>query len=140
MHGRDLTGPSLTLETVPAAAFAFEQALDEAARAIGADPLQFRQANVIPDDAYPATGASGIKLEVLNKNTTASIAYIKELPAGQRPDVMWASAPDAFEVLARGVQRAAGPSAGARRTLRRTAARPRARGCTAAAPALKTRR
>lgn len=43
----------------------------------------------------------GIKIEVLNKNTTASIAYIKELPVGQRPDVMWASAPDAFEVLAR---------------------------------------
>ena len=43
----------------------------------------------------------GIKIEILNKNTTASIAYIKELPAGQRPDVMWASAPDAFEVLAR---------------------------------------
>ena len=43
----------------------------------------------------------GIKIEILNKNTTASIAYIKELPVGQRPDVMWASAPDAFEVLAR---------------------------------------
>ncbi|WP_439586410.1 ABC transporter substrate-binding protein [Hydrogenophaga sp.] len=43
----------------------------------------------------------GIKIEILNKNTTASIAYIKELSAGQRPDVMWASAPDAFEVLAR---------------------------------------
>ncbi len=42
----------------------------------------------------------GIKLEILNKNTTAGIAYIKELAAGQRPDVMWASAPDAFEVLA----------------------------------------
>ncbi len=42
-----------------------------------------------------------IKIEILNKNTTASIAYIKELAAGQRPDVMWASAPDAFEVLAR---------------------------------------
>ncbi|MEJ8851105.1 ABC transporter substrate-binding protein [Variovorax rhizosphaerae] len=44
---------------------------------------------------------AGIKLEVLNKNTTAAIAYIKELSPGQRPDVMWASAPDAFEVLAR---------------------------------------
>ena len=43
----------------------------------------------------------GIKLEILNKNTTAGIAYIKELAPGQRPDVMWASAPDAFEVLAR---------------------------------------
>ncbi len=42
-----------------------------------------------------------IKIEILNKNTTAAIAYIKELPIGQRPDVMWASAPDAFEVLAR---------------------------------------
>lgn len=42
-----------------------------------------------------------IKIEILNKNTTASIAYIKELPPGQRPDIMWASAPDAFEVLAR---------------------------------------
>jgi phosphoglycerate transport regulatory protein PgtC len=43
----------------------------------------------------------GIRIEILNKNTTASIAYIKELAVGQRPDVMWASAPDAFEVLAR---------------------------------------
>jgi aerobic carbon-monoxide dehydrogenase large subunit len=30
------------------------------------DPLEFRKRNVIPDDAYPATGASGIKLEVLS--------------------------------------------------------------------------
>jgi ABC-type Fe3+ transport system substrate-binding protein len=43
----------------------------------------------------------GVKLEILNKNTTASIAYLRELPEGQRPDIMWASAPDAFEVLAR---------------------------------------
>ena len=43
----------------------------------------------------------GIKVEILNKNTTASVAYVRELPEGQRPDVMWASAPDAFEVLAR---------------------------------------
>jgi len=41
----------------------------------------------------------GIKIEILNKNTTASVAYVRELPEGQRPDVMWASAPDAFEVL-----------------------------------------
>ena len=43
----------------------------------------------------------GIKVEILNKNTVAAIAYVRELPEGQRPDVMWASAPDAFEVLAR---------------------------------------
>lgn len=41
----------------------------------------------------------GIKVEILNKNTTAAVAYVRELPEGQRPDVMWASAPDAFEVL-----------------------------------------
>ena len=43
-----------------------------------------------------------IKLEILNRSTTASVAYVRETPAGQRPDVFWASAPDAFEVLAKG--------------------------------------
>ena len=42
-----------------------------------------------------------IKLEMLNRSTTASVAYVRETPAGQRPDVFWASAPDAFEVLAK---------------------------------------
>jgi ABC-type Fe3+ transport system substrate-binding protein len=42
----------------------------------------------------------GIKIEILNKNTVQGIAYVRELPVGQRPDVFWASAPDAFEVLA----------------------------------------
>lgn len=42
-----------------------------------------------------------IKVEVLNKNTNASLAFIKENSPGQRPDVFWASAPDAFEVMAR---------------------------------------
>lgn len=40
------------------------------------------------------------KLEVLNKNTAAGIAYVREQSAGSRPEVFWASAPDAFEVLA----------------------------------------
>ena len=40
-----------------------------------------------------------INLEILNKSTTAGVAYVRELAAGQRPDVFWASAPDAFEVL-----------------------------------------
>lgn len=39
------------------------------------------------------------RLEVLNKNTAAGIAYVREQPAGQRPEVFWVSAPDAFEVL-----------------------------------------
>ena len=41
-----------------------------------------------------------IKIEILNKNTVQGIAYVRELPMGQRPEVFWASAPDAFEVLA----------------------------------------
>ena len=41
----------------------------------------------------------GIRLEILNKNTVQGIAYIRELPLGQRPEIFWASAPDAFEVL-----------------------------------------
>lgn len=42
-----------------------------------------------------------IKLEILNKSTTSGVAYVRELSAGQRPDVFWASAPDAFEVLSK---------------------------------------
>jgi len=42
-----------------------------------------------------------IKVEILNKATSQGIAYVRELPAGQRPDIFWASAPDAFEVLKR---------------------------------------
>lgn len=40
-----------------------------------------------------------IKVEVLNKNTSSALAFIKEYSPGHRPDVFWASAPDAFEVL-----------------------------------------
>lgn len=41
------------------------------------------------------------KVEILNKNTAAGIAYVREQPAGSRPEVFWASAPDAFEVLSK---------------------------------------
>ncbi|HEY9279450.1 MAG TPA: extracellular solute-binding protein [Eoetvoesiella sp.] len=41
-----------------------------------------------------------IKLEILNKNTVSGIAYVRETESGKRPEVFWASAPDAFEVLA----------------------------------------
>ena len=43
----------------------------------------------------------GTKVEILNKGTPAAVAYVRETPAGSRPDVFWASAPDAFEVLAK---------------------------------------
>jgi ABC-type Fe3+ transport system substrate-binding protein len=42
----------------------------------------------------------GIKVEILNKPTPAGVAYIREAPATNKPDVFWVSAPDAFEVLA----------------------------------------
>jgi phosphoglycerate transport regulatory protein PgtC len=50
--------------------------------------------------AYEAKNP-GVKIEVLNKNTTSGIAYIRETVVGQRPDVYWVSDPGAFEVLAR---------------------------------------
>jgi ABC-type Fe3+ transport system substrate-binding protein len=43
----------------------------------------------------------GVKVEVLNRGTSAAIAFVREAPAGNRPDVFWASAPDAFEVLSK---------------------------------------
>jgi ABC-type Fe3+ transport system substrate-binding protein len=41
----------------------------------------------------------GLKVEILNKPTSAGVAYIREAPATNKPDVFWVSAPDAFEVL-----------------------------------------
>ena len=38
------------------------------------------------------------KLEILNKNTAAGIAYVREQAAGSRPEVFWASA---FQMNAR---------------------------------------
>ncbi|KAF4531306.1 hypothetical protein B566_EDAN019409, partial [Ephemera danica] len=50
-------------------------------------PKELTQAyKVAFEKAHP-----GIKLEVLNKNTVQGMAYVRELPAGQRPDVFWAS-------------------------------------------------
>jgi ABC-type Fe3+ transport system substrate-binding protein len=43
----------------------------------------------------------GTRVEILNKGTSAAVAYVRETRVGDRPDVFWASAPDAFEVLAK---------------------------------------
>lgn len=40
----------------------------------------------------------GTKVEVQNRNTAAAVAFIRETKSNP-PDIMWASAPDAFEVL-----------------------------------------
>ncbi|MEI7427590.1 MAG: xanthine dehydrogenase family protein molybdopterin-binding subunit [Betaproteobacteria bacterium] len=50
----------------PIACAVTEGLVDLAARKLGMDPLEFRKRNVIPDNAYPYTGVSGIKLEVLS--------------------------------------------------------------------------
>jgi phosphoglycerate transport regulatory protein PgtC len=42
----------------------------------------------------------GVKVEVLNRGTSSAIAYVREAPAGNKPDIFWASSPDAFEVMA----------------------------------------
>ena len=50
----------------PIACAVTEGLVDLAANQLGVDPLEFRKRNVIRDDAYPTTGASGIKLESLS--------------------------------------------------------------------------
>lgn len=50
--------------------------------------------------AYEAN-TPGTTVEILNKGTSAGIAYVREAAAGAKPDIFWVSAPDAFEVLAK---------------------------------------
>ena len=50
----------------PIACAVTEALVDGVATKLGIDPITMRLANVIPDHAYPATGASGIKLEILS--------------------------------------------------------------------------
>ena len=58
----------------PIATAVTEGLVELAAARIGMDPLEIRRRNLIPDDAYPATGASGIKFEKLSHH--ASLAKI----------------------------------------------------------------
>lgn len=46
------------------------------------------------EKAYP-----GVTLDVQNRNTNAAVRFIEETKSNNQIDVMWASAPDAFEVL-----------------------------------------
>lgn len=61
----------------PIACAVTEGLVDLAAQRIGMDPLEIRRRNVIPDDAYPTSGASGIKLEVLSHE--ACLKKLREL-------------------------------------------------------------
>ena len=58
----------------PIACAVTEALVDGVAAKLGIDPLLFRQQNVMPDNAYPATGASGIKLEILSHEACLSEA------------------------------------------------------------------
>jgi aerobic carbon-monoxide dehydrogenase large subunit len=50
----------------PIATHVTESLVELAAARIGMDPLELRRRNLIPDDAYPAQGPSGIRLEKLS--------------------------------------------------------------------------
>jgi ABC-type Fe3+ transport system substrate-binding protein len=87
---------SLTRLTVAMAVFAAFPALAGTVTVVTSFPKELTQAyKAAFEKANPS-----IKIEILNKNTVQGIAYVRELPVGQRPDIFWASAPDAFEVLA----------------------------------------
>jgi len=61
----------------PIACAVTEALVDQAARAIGMDPLEIRRRNVIPDDAYPCSGISGVKFESLSHQ--ACLARLENL-------------------------------------------------------------
>ncbi len=61
----------------PIATQVTEGLVDLAAMKIGMDPLEIRRRNLIPDDAYPASGPSGIKFEKLSHHET--LAHIDAL-------------------------------------------------------------
>jgi phosphoglycerate transport regulatory protein PgtC len=88
--------PLLNLATAAVVALATVPAVAGTVTVVTSFPKELTQAyKAAFEKANP-----GIKVEILNKNTVQGIAYVRELPVGQRPDVFWASAPDAFEVLA----------------------------------------
>jgi aerobic carbon-monoxide dehydrogenase large subunit len=66
----------------PIACAVTEGLVDLAANKLGMDTLAFRKRNVIRDDAYPAVGASGIKLEVLSHEACLrKIEQLMDYPA-----------------------------------------------------------
>ena len=66
----------------PIACAVTEGLVDQAARAIGMDPMEIRRRNVIPDDAYPCAGISGIKFEGLSHEAClARLEALMDYPA-----------------------------------------------------------
>lgn len=52
-----------------------------------------------PFKAAFETAHPGTTLEVVSRNTNAAVSYLQETRSDNSTDLMWASAPDAFEVL-----------------------------------------
>jgi carbon-monoxide dehydrogenase large subunit len=69
----------------PIACAVTEGIVELAARKLGIDALQMRKLNVMPDDAYPCSGASGIKLEKLShQQCLAKLELLMDYPALRR--------------------------------------------------------
>src|SRR4030095_12077988 len=54
----------------PIAVALTEGVIDLAAEKAGIDPVVFRRRNLVPDDAYPYTSASGMKFDALSHHAT----------------------------------------------------------------------
>src|SRR5436305_4680555 len=70
----------------PIATSVTENLIEMAAARIGMDPVEIRRRNLIPDDAYPASGASGIKFEKLSHHETLAHMDAMMNYAGLRAD------------------------------------------------------
>ncbi|MCU0984185.1 MAG: extracellular solute-binding protein [Acetobacteraceae bacterium] len=93
-RGRRAILAGATATAVLAAAPAFAQALEERLVIVTSFPRDMTTPIIQAfERRHPGT-----KVELQNRNTTAAVAFIRETRSSP-PDMMWASAPDAFEVL-----------------------------------------
>ena len=77
-------------------AFASANAMADTISVVTSFPKELTEAyKKAYEKKYPAD-----KVEILNKGTPSGMAYVREQPPGSRAEIFWASAPDAFEVLA----------------------------------------
>jgi carbon-monoxide dehydrogenase large subunit len=84
----------------PIATAVTEALVDAAARRIGLDPFELRRRNLIPDDAYPAVSASGMRFEALSHHAClAKLHTMMDYPALRA---------DQVALRARGVRRGIG--------------------------------
>jgi phosphoglycerate transport regulatory protein PgtC len=91
----------LRLWAATAAAIAFSFVAGDAGAQTGKVTIVTSFAKDVTDPFKKAFEAAhpGATLEVQNRNTNAAVKFIEETRANNQVDLMWASAPDAFEVL-----------------------------------------